>query len=45
LQVRKLEEERLRKLAAKGYRARINELNEHLGSLSEHHDLPKVGGG
>eukprot|EP00879_Flechtneria_rotunda_P001079 GHRR01001219.1.p1 GENE.GHRR01001219.1~~GHRR01001219.1.p1 ORF type:complete len:125 (+),score=37.49 GHRR01001219.1:352-726(+) len=40
-----LEEERLRKYAAKGYRDRVKEFNEHLASLSEHHDIPKVGPG
>jgi protein FAM32A len=42
--VRKLEEERLRKLAVKGYRDRVKDFNEHLAGLSEHHDIPKVGG-
>lgn len=41
----KLEDERLRKLAAKGYRDRVKDFNEHLASLSEHHDIPKVGPG
>lgn len=41
--VRKLEEERLRKLAVKGYRDRVKDFNEHLAGLSEHHDIPKVG--
>ncbi|GBF99022.1 hypothetical protein Rsub_11826 [Raphidocelis subcapitata] len=41
----KLEEERLRKIATKGYRDRMKDLNEHLASLSEHHDIPKVGPG
>lgn len=43
--MRKLEEERLKKMAAKGYRDRVKEFNEHLASLSEHHDIPKVGPG
>jgi protein FAM32A len=43
--VRMLEEERLRKGAAKGYRDRVKDFNEHLASLSEHHDIPKVGPG
>lgn len=43
--VRKLEEERLRKMAAKGYRDRVKDFNEHLANLSEHHDIPKVGPG
>jgi protein FAM32A len=42
--VRKLEEERLRKMATKGYRDRVKDFNEHLASLSEHHDIPKVSG-
>lgn len=41
--VRKLEEEQLRKMATKGYRDRVKDFNEHLASLSEHHDIPKVG--
>jgi protein FAM32A len=40
--LRKLEEERLRKMATKGYRDRVKDFNEHLASLSEHHDIPKV---
>jgi protein FAM32A len=43
--VAKLEEERLRKHATKGYRDRVKDFNEHLASLSEHHDIPKVGPG
>ena len=43
--VAKLEEERLRKMATKGYRERVKDSNEHLASLSEHHDSPKVGPG
>lgn len=43
--LRKLEEERLRKQATKGYRDRVKDFNEHLASLSEHHDIPKVGPG
>jgi protein FAM32A len=43
--VAKLEEERLRKQATKGYRDRVKDFNEHLASLSEHHDIPKVGPG
>uniref|UniRef100_A0A383WNC7 ADP,ATP carrier protein n=1 Tax=Tetradesmus obliquus TaxID=3088 RepID=A0A383WNC7_TETOB len=40
--VAKLEEEKLRKQATKGYRDRVKDFNEHLASLSEHHDIPKV---
>eukprot|EP00877_Chromochloris_zofingiensis_P007445 jgi/Chrzof1/2954/Cz12g05210.t1 len=43
--VKKLEEERLKKLASKGYRDRVKDFNEHLAALSEHHDIPKVGPG
>ena len=43
--MRKLEEERLKKLAAKGYRERVKDFNDHLANLSEHHDIPKVGPG
>ncbi|KAF8060041.1 AATP2 [Scenedesmus sp. PABB004] len=39
--LRALEEERLKKQAVKGYRERVKEFNEHLQSLSEHHDIPK----
>lgn len=35
----------LKKAAAKSYRERIQEYNEHLSTLSEHHDIPKVGPG
>lgn len=41
----RLEEERLRKVAEKGYRERVRAFNEHLAGLSEHHDIPKVGPG
>lgn len=43
--LRKLEEERLRKQAGKGYRDRVKDFNERLANLSEHHDIPKVGPG
>jgi protein FAM32A len=43
--VRKLEEERIRKLAQKSHKDRIKEFNEKLANLSEHHDIPKVGPG
>eukprot|EP00798_Chlamydomonas_sp_ICE-L_P021516 gene21516-28500_t len=44
-QAERKEEERLRKLAGKSHKDRVNEFNEYLGSLSEHHDIPKVGPG
>lgn len=42
---RKLEEERLKKMAGKSHRERIKDFNDHLTNLSEHHDIPKVGPG
>jgi hypothetical protein len=36
------EQEEIEKLASKTYRERIEELNQHLGSLTEHHDVPRV---
>ena len=36
------EQEEIKKLASKTYRERIEELNQHLGSLTEHHDVPRV---
>ena len=41
----KREEEDVARLAALSHRERIEQLNEHLDSLSEHHDIPKVGPG
>lgn len=39
---KKREQEVIEKLASKTYRERIEELNQHLGSLTEHHDVPRV---
>ncbi|RMX67873.1 hypothetical protein DD238_000326 [Peronospora effusa] len=39
---KKREQEEIKKLASKTYRERIEELNQHLGSLTEHHDVPRV---
>ncbi|CAH0476344.1 unnamed protein product [Peronospora belbahrii] len=39
---KKREQEDIKKLASKTYRERIEELNQHLGSLTEHHDVPRV---
>ncbi|KAF1784322.1 hypothetical protein JG688_00001326 [Phytophthora aleatoria] len=39
---KKREQEEIEKLASKTYRERIEELNQHLGSLTEHHDVPRV---
>lgn len=41
----KKEAERVKKWAAKSHRERINEFNNYLQDLSEHHDIPKVGPG
>ncbi|TFL06104.1 hypothetical protein BDV98DRAFT_521231 [Pterulicium gracile] len=37
--------ERVAKLAHKTHKERVQDLNNHLESLSEHHDIPKVGPG
>lgn len=37
--------EKTKKMALKSHRERVAEFNAHLGSLSEHHDIPKVGPG
>ncbi|KAI9922737.1 hypothetical protein PsorP6_002172 [Peronosclerospora sorghi] len=39
---KKREHQEIEKLASKTYRERIEELNQHLGSLTEHHDVPRV---
>ncbi|KAF5312664.1 hypothetical protein D9619_002859 [Psilocybe cf. subviscida] len=44
VQKRRLEQ-RIKKLAHKTHKDRVNEFNNHLESLSEHHDIPKVGPG
>ncbi|PBK76778.1 DUF1754-domain-containing protein [Armillaria solidipes] len=36
---------RVSKLANKTHKDRVSEFNSHLESLSEHHDIPKVGPG
>ncbi|KAF7303176.1 hypothetical protein MKEN_01281300 [Mycena kentingensis (nom. inval.)] len=38
-------EQRVAKVAAKSHKDRVSEFNAHLESLSEHHDIPKVGPG
>ncbi|KAF9535655.1 hypothetical protein CPB83DRAFT_842110 [Crepidotus variabilis] len=38
-------EQRIAKVAHKTHKDRVNEFNTHLESLSEHHDIPKVGPG
>ncbi|KAJ7631143.1 hypothetical protein FB45DRAFT_917627 [Roridomyces roridus] len=37
--------QRVSKLANKTHKDRVSEFNAHLESLSEHHDIPKVGPG
>ncbi|CAK5264505.1 unnamed protein product [Mycena citricolor] len=44
VQKRRLER-RIAKVAHKTHKERVSELNAHLESLSEHHDIPKVGPG
>ncbi|KAE8914135.1 hypothetical protein PF005_g1087 [Phytophthora fragariae] len=39
---KKREQEAIEKAASKTYRERIEELNQYLGSLTEHHDVPRV---
>ncbi|KAF4623341.1 hypothetical protein D9613_002222 [Agrocybe pediades] len=41
VQKRRLEQ-RIKKLAHKTHKDRVNEFNAHLESLSEHHDIPKA---
>ncbi|KAI9164367.1 hypothetical protein H9P43_008206 [Blastocladiella emersonii ATCC 22665] len=42
---KKRERERIAKVASKSHKERVAEFNQYLESLSEHHDLPKVGPG
>ena len=37
--------DKTKKMALKSHRERVAEFNAHLASLSEHHDIPKVGPG
>jgi protein FAM32A len=37
--------EKVAKLAMKSHRQRVEEFNQHLASLTEHYDIPKVGPG
>ncbi|KAH8835491.1 hypothetical protein DL96DRAFT_1574460 [Flagelloscypha sp. PMI_526] len=37
--------QKVAKLAGKSHKDRVSEFNNHLESLSEHHDIPKVGPG
>mmetsp|Transcript_32399 Transcript_32399/g.55438 ORF Transcript_32399/g.55438 Transcript_32399/m.55438 type:complete len:113 (+) Transcript_32399:30-368(+) len=49
IRVEKLREERerekIRELAKKSYRERVEEYNQHLDEITEHFDIPKVGPG
>lgn len=42
---RKASERRIEQLAKKTHKERVKELNEYLGKMSEHHDIPRVGPG
>ncbi|KAJ3374727.1 hypothetical protein GGF31_006624 [Allomyces arbusculus] len=42
---RKRQRERIAKMAAKSHKEKVDEFNKYLESLSEHHDIPKVGPG
>lgn len=44
-QLRKTEKENTGASATMTYRQRVDEYNRRLASMSEHHDLPKVGPG
>ncbi|KAL2403965.1 hypothetical protein ABEF95_004337 [Exophiala dermatitidis] len=44
-QRRKRLEERLRREGIKSHKERVEELNRYLSSLSEHHDMPRIGPG
>lgn len=44
-QLAKLEAERAAKQASKSHRQKVEEFNQYLANLSEHHDIPKVGPG
>lgn len=44
-QARKAEKEATAATATMTYRQRVDEYNKRLASLSEHHDIPKVGPG
>ncbi|KAF2452959.1 hypothetical protein BDY21DRAFT_367370 [Lineolata rhizophorae] len=42
---RKRLEERLKREGVKTHKERVQELNQYLSNLSEHHDMPKIGPG
>ncbi|PRP88510.1 hypothetical protein PROFUN_03238 [Planoprotostelium fungivorum] len=41
----KREMDQIKKKASKSHKQKVEEFNKYLGSLSEHHDIPKVGPG
>lgn len=43
--MKKREKEIIKKAAEKSHRKKIEEFNQYLSKLSEHHDIPKVGPG
>mmetsp|Transcript_20814 Transcript_20814/g.41947 ORF Transcript_20814/g.41947 Transcript_20814/m.41947 type:complete len:111 (-) Transcript_20814:56-388(-) len=44
-QIKKLDSKNAKKKAEQSHRDRINEFNDKLSKLSEHHDVPRVAGG
>ncbi|KAF2140557.1 uncharacterized protein K452DRAFT_351806 [Aplosporella prunicola CBS 121167] len=42
---RKRLDERIKREGVKTHKERVEELNRHLSSLSEHHDMPRIGPG
>lgn len=38
-------EEKLRREGSKTHKERVEELNKYLSTLSEHHDMPRIGPG
>ncbi|KAI9203999.1 putative C31G5.21 protein [Polychytrium aggregatum] len=41
----KRQSEKIEKIVSKSHKERVSEFNNYLSSLSEHHDIPKVGPG
>mmetsp|Transcript_36224 Transcript_36224/g.61097 ORF Transcript_36224/g.61097 Transcript_36224/m.61097 type:complete len:114 (+) Transcript_36224:290-631(+) len=44
-QMRTVDEKRMKEDAKKTHRERVKDFNDHLGRMSEHNDIPKVGPG
>ncbi|ORZ38386.1 hypothetical protein BCR44DRAFT_1497473 [Catenaria anguillulae PL171] len=42
---RKRQRDRIHKMASKSHKEKVDDFNKYLESLSEHHDIPKVGPG